>query len=353
MKSISQTEPNHRILVIDDNRAIHDDMRKVLNGDTDQSDLQPDEELLFGAQPVPVTHFEIVSAYQGQEGLSLLEESIAEGRPYSMAFVDIRMPPGWDGVETIGRLWQVSPDLQVVICTAYSDYSWSDIRRRLGHSDNLLILKKPFDNIEVTQLAYALTKKWLVSRQASARMEDLDAMVVSQTNELLRAEEAFRATFESSPMGITLSDEDGRCLDVNRAAEITLGIVKEKIIGKNPVELGWLENAEQLIELTSKLACFGFVDAQEVPFTHPKSGRRTASLWLREISIHDSPHLLSFFQDITDRKQMEEELRRSRSGAESAARANSEFLANMSHEIRTPLDGVLGLSALLGEKSFT
>src|ERR1017187_10950343 len=89
MKPTSATEPNHRILVIDDNRAIHDDMRKVLIGDSaTHADLEPDEELLFGATPVAATRFEIDSAYQGQEGLALLAASIAEGRPYAMAFVD-------------------------------------------------------------------------------------------------------------------------------------------------------------------------------------------------------------------------------------------------------------------------
>lgn len=83
-----------------------------------------------------------------------------------MAFVDVRMPPGWDGVETAAHLWEAAPDLQVVICTAYSDYSWDEMIGQFGTNDRLVILKKPFDNIEVLQLACALTEKWRLQKEA-------------------------------------------------------------------------------------------------------------------------------------------------------------------------------------------
>src|ERR1035438_3303913 len=200
MKSRGLLEPNHRILVIDDNHAIHADLRKILLGDLKaQERLQDDESFFFGMEALPVTRFEIDSAFQGQEGLAKLEQSLAEGRPYALAFVDIRMPPGWDGVETITHLWDVYPNLQVVVCTAYSDYSWNDIQRRLGQSENLLILKKPFDNIEVIQLAHALTRKWLVSGQAQARLEDLDLMVAERTAELRAANQRISGSSRRRP----------------------------------------------------------------------------------------------------------------------------------------------------------
>ena len=154
---------NHRILIIDDNRAIHDDFRKILGSASDlPNKLSALEGSLFGAE---VSHprmpvFQIDSAFQGQEGLDMIEKSLQENNPYAMAFVDVRMPPGWDGVETTSRIWQKYTDLQVVICTAYSDYSWEEMLKRLGYSDRLVILKKPFDNIEVSQLAISLTEKW-------------------------------------------------------------------------------------------------------------------------------------------------------------------------------------------------
>src|SRR6185369_6863778 len=133
---------------------------------------------LFGddAPPAPAgsAPFELDSAYQGQEGLAKVEAALQAGRPYAMAFVDMRMPPGWDGVETIEQLWRADPRLQVVICTAYSDSSWEEVLRRLDAGDRLLILKKPFDNIEVRQLANALTAKWQMTQQLALQIDNLE-----------------------------------------------------------------------------------------------------------------------------------------------------------------------------------
>src|ERR1039458_5669979 len=166
--------------------------------------------------------------------------------------------PDGMAVETITHLWHAYPNLQVVVCTAYSDYSWNDIQRRLGQSENLLILKKPFDNIEVIQLAHALTRKWLVSGQAQARLEDLDLMVAERTAELraanqrikrefeekAAAEEAFRSANEFSPIAIALSDLNGRYVDMNRAMEELMAVPKASVIGRDTVELGWIESRE-------------------------------------------------------------------------------------------------------------
>ncbi len=181
----SKTKPNYRILIVDDNESIHEDLKKILLPPEDDADLLEDEALLFGGATRPETTFAIDSAYQGQEGLERLAEALSGRNPYALAFVDVRMPPGWDGIETIAHLWAADPQVQVVICTAYSDHNWSDIDRRLGPSHNLVILKKPFDPIEVKQLAHALTAKWEAARQVRAQMEKLDRLVEERTAELL------------------------------------------------------------------------------------------------------------------------------------------------------------------------
>ena len=179
--------PIRRVLIIDDNRAIHEDFIKILNpGNAPSQSLEMMEELLFGTNPTQSSPppFEIDSAFQGHEGLEMVKQSIQDGRPYAVAFVDVRMPPGWDGVETTSRIWEVDSEIQIVLCTAYSNYSWDDMLSHLGVSDRLVILKKPFDNIEVQQLANALSHKWLLGRQLAAQMANLAASVADRTREL-------------------------------------------------------------------------------------------------------------------------------------------------------------------------
>ncbi|MGV8864846.1 MAG: ATP-binding protein [Pseudomonas sp.] len=185
---------NRRILLIDDTPSIHDDYRKIL---TPPQDLNPDlvllEAKLFGAEAtVEATLFELCSAYSGQQGLHHVQQGIADQRPFALAFVDMRMPQGWDGVETIEHLWREDPRLQVVICTAYTDYSWDDLLTRLDSRDRLLILKKPFDNVEVLQLACALTSKWEMTERADLKMQDLETRVEQRTFEFKRASQALQ-----------------------------------------------------------------------------------------------------------------------------------------------------------------
>jgi signal transduction histidine kinase/ActR/RegA family two-component response regulator len=176
-------EMNRRVLVVDDSRGIHGDFRKILCPDNGSKMLSDVEAELFGSdvQEVRGPCFEMDSAYQGQEALAKVEEALAANRPYAMLFLDVRMPPGWDGVETAVRVWQADPNLQIAICTAYTDYNWTDMMRRLGHTDQWMILKKPFDSIEVVQIAASLTAKWHLARQARLRMDELEKMVQERT----------------------------------------------------------------------------------------------------------------------------------------------------------------------------
>ena len=184
---MNKNTSHRRILIVDDNEAIHKDFRKIFGtGSQDRRCVGSGGGFVVrrGEFFANGAGFEVDSAFQGKEGLEMVRKAVAEGRPYPLAFVDVRMPPGWDGIETVARIWQEYPDLQVVICTAYSDYSWDDMLKNLGRTDRLVILKKPFEVIEVLQLAEALTEKWNLSQQAKVRMSDLEKMVEERTSEL-------------------------------------------------------------------------------------------------------------------------------------------------------------------------
>ncbi|TVQ96013.1 MAG: response regulator [Desulfovibrionales bacterium] len=219
---------SYRILIIDDNAAIHEDFRKILQqtGPSGEKLLDLESEL-FGSKSssLPTVEFIVDSAFQGTERLEMVRRARAENRPYALAFVDGRMPPGWDGIETIARLWEVDPELQVVFCTAYADYSWRDIQGVLGGSDNLLILKKPFDTAEVLQLGHTLTRKWDLNREVQGRLKDLDSLVRESLAEKEQAWAFLESAVEHSPSGMVIVDaRTGRILRINPAAAGIYGV---------------------------------------------------------------------------------------------------------------------------------
>ena len=183
----------HRILVIDDNPSIHDDYRKILAGHA-AGKVSAAEAALFGEQPPAVERptFDVDSAMQGRDGVERARAALTEGRPYSVAFVDMRMPPGWDGVETIEHLWAVDPEIQVVVCSAYTDYDWLELLTRLGHSDKLIVVKKPFEPIEILQCASALSRKWANARALKQHVESLERVVTDRTRGLEAANRKLR-----------------------------------------------------------------------------------------------------------------------------------------------------------------
>ena len=227
-------EKNRRILIIDDNRAIHEDFQKILGPPTSSAAaVEASEAKLFGEpmNGVPAIQYEIDSAYKGHEGVLLVQQALAEGRPYAMAFVDVRMPPGLDGVETTGKIWEIDPEIQIVLCTAYADYSWDEMFEKIGNSDGLLILKKPFDSAEALQLVHTLTEKWHLHRQSRQKMEELEGLVAGRTGELqqrnaelAQERDLLQALMENLPEHIYFKDARSCFTRINRALSQHLGL---------------------------------------------------------------------------------------------------------------------------------
>ena len=177
-----------RILIADDNKDIHDDIKYILETSSVSSDEYQEAKLLkkelFGekdtgdqGEAVIDIKYYIDDAYQGNEAVEMVRMARESGDPYSLVFMDVRMPPGIDGIETIESIWEIDPDVGVVICTAYSDYTWDQIVTKLGQNDNLLFMRKPFDNVSLKQIALAMTTKWSLKMQVMEHIENLEKQV--------------------------------------------------------------------------------------------------------------------------------------------------------------------------------
>ncbi|HZL79900.1 MAG TPA: response regulator [Candidatus Limnocylindrales bacterium] len=363
---------NRRILVIDDNPAIHDDFRKILSPDTIAAaalDVTATE--LFG-QPtnaVREIHYEIDSAYQGQDGVLLVKQALAAGRPYAMAFVDIRMPPGWDGVETTRKIWAVDPEVQIVLCTAYADYSWDEMFEKIGNSDRLVILKKPFDTVEALQLAHALTEKWWLHQQSRQKMEELERMVAERTRELQqtnqslqtevvehqRAEESLRlvsSAVEQAKESILITDAKfdlpgPKIIFVNPAFTQMTGYSAEEAIGKTPDILFHGPHTDPILlsQIMQNLER-GEAFAGEA-INYRKDGKEL-NLELEIAPIRNASgkitHFVAIQRDITERKRLEAQLFQSQK-----METVGKLAGGIAHEFNSILTAIICQSELLME----
>lgn len=364
---MKRSSPTPRILIVDDTRDIHKDIRKILCPDQDSSELNEIESQLFGSTPSALdklnTTFHVDSAYQGKEALDFLEKALAAHQPYALAFVDMRMPPGWDGIETIRHLWAKQPDLQVVICSAYSDHSWQDIVQELGTSDNFVVLKKPFDNIELLQLAHALTMKWQLAKQAKLRLNELDRLVTQQTakltaaNEQLRAEirrrertelklrgseHRFQLAFKASAIPMAIMHAPSRTyLEVNEAFVTLLGHEREEILGCSPIDLKMLvhpEDSDQAMELVRRQ---GRMRDQHMRIVSKDGLHRDTLVSLEPVVLGEEPCVLVAMLDVSEQKKLEAQLRQSQK-----MDAIGQLAAGVAHDFNNLLTIINGHASL-------
>jgi len=344
------TTPN-RLLIIDDNPTIHEDIKKILCPERVDPGTQELAEALFGAQPKAVEHtlFQIDSAFQGQEGLAKVEAAVREGSPYTMAFVDVRMPPGWDGIETVRRIWDKYPEMQVVICTAYSDRSWEDIVVQLGHTDSLVILKKPFDNVEVLQLAHALTKKWSAARETRARVDTLDDLVRDRTNALSQAheqlqsevrkragietalrasEERFYKAFQAAltPAAV-IHRESQRCVEVNDNFLALTGRTRQEMVGHTAEELQLPAEPEAYRRLFEMLKENQLVRDHRCLIRRRDGEVRETLISLEPVLMGGQDCLLLAARDVTELRTLESQLRKAQK-----MEAVGHLAANVAHD---------------------
>jgi diguanylate cyclase (GGDEF)-like protein/PAS domain S-box-containing protein len=316
-----------RIMIIDDNTAIHHDFIKILVNNSKQESSKERmaqlEGLLFDKKATSsekknndgitsdLPEFEIETASQGQEGVEKLASALKEGKHYALAFVDIRMPPGWNGIETIKKIWELDSEVQIVICTAYSDYSWEETIKELGKKDNLLILKKPFDTTAVQQLACALTKKWQLAREALTYTSSLETRIQERTAALKKSLSVMRATLESAADSILVVDEHGKVCNINNKFLEMFNFSTNEVMHNNFDKV-----MENLIEITDNLSAFN-VDLNKIK--KKPDEELIGHLTLKDkriLEYYTQPYTLEdntlgrvwSFRDITIRASFEEKL---------------------------------------------
>ena len=367
----TEIKPNYRILVIDDNVAIHEDFRKILTRTGEKHpDLKEAESALFG-EPKAELHtinFEVDSAYQGQEGPDRVRQALAEGTSYAMAFVDVRMPPGWDGIETIRHLWAEYPELQVVICTAYSDFSWDEIRRLLGDTASLVILKKPFDNVEVLQLAHTLTKKWLLTLQSRIHTDELDRLVDERSHELQEAnaqlrkeiaerqhieaalrlsEERFAKAFHASPIPLAIQAlSDQHYVDVNESFIRMSGYTREELLESAAGHVKVHADAGLFAGLCAELRETKSIRNRECRLKTKADTTREVLLSLEYLELGTEAHALVTVHDITERLDLETQLRQAHK-----MEAVGQLAAGVAHDFNNLLTVIQGHTSQLLEET--
>lgn len=203
---------NTHILVVDDTKSIHDDFDEIL--DTRQHpenhEIKDLEDFLFQDDPQPDREkstdelektekflnltYTLDHAFQGEEAVEIVRKREGSENPVSVIVMDVRMPPGINGIEAILRIWKINPYIEIVICSAYSDYSWDQIVDLVGATDRLLFLKKPFHSIEVRQMILSLVIKWNYHKQNRHFISHLEHEVEQRTNQIKKLNFELEAT---------------------------------------------------------------------------------------------------------------------------------------------------------------
>jgi len=287
------------------------------------------------------------SAYQGEEGVYLVNKALEEGRPYAMAFLDVRMPPGMGGVETAQKIWAIDSEIQIVLCTAYSDASWEEMLEKIGGNDRMVILKKPFESVEAFQLANAFTEKWTLSRQAQSKLKELEGLVASRTHELQRSNNTLQMqalVIESMAEAVVIADAQMRIIATNPAGDRMFGYSSEELIG---------QNVSALCNLDDETCRRAFGDAlnmlqQGLNWSGEINRRRkdgTPMVVRAQISVFEldgKRHFFSVEEDVTQRKQFEAKWAQSQK-----LETVGKLAGGVAHEFNSIMTAIIGQSELL------
>jgi len=184
---------NKKVIIVDDQKDLREQLAKLLKNANKRNEtsslVQQMRSRLLGKQAEEAEAEEnaeeggylVDTAGQGEEGYELIKKAVEQKVPYAIVFLDMRMPPGWDGLETAKKIREVDKDIEIVIMTAYADHDQKTIAESVGVPEKLLYIKKPFHTEEIFQLALSLTSKWSLERRISDKRRWLELLVRSMS----------------------------------------------------------------------------------------------------------------------------------------------------------------------------
>ncbi|MBF0621065.1 MAG: response regulator [Magnetococcales bacterium] len=208
---------NHRILVIDDDAQLLDTYREILHPPVRQHSQLEDFLGLSQEQKTILPDFEITTAAQGAEGVELVEHALEADKPFAVAFVDVRMPPGIDGVETVRRIREVDDNIYIIMVTAYSDRSVDEMQLAARH--DVVLARKPLGHEEIIQLARNACNSWNGDQILKQQKDALHRQVREMSVTRWYMEKMLSATKE----GFLICSMDGTIRSANNAACTLLG----------------------------------------------------------------------------------------------------------------------------------
>ena len=150
------SDANIRVLIADDDEHVLECYREAFGIDTGTSRLRVLNALeaeLFdpGEDAEAEPHFEVVACSQGNDAIDLARDAADKGSPFDVVILDVRMPPGIDGVEAGSEIRKLDPDVEIVFVTGFSDVPLDELQRRVPPPMKLHYFNKPLSFSQLAQ----------------------------------------------------------------------------------------------------------------------------------------------------------------------------------------------------------
>ena len=305
---------NYRVLIVDDQEEIHNDFEEMLvSGSTKRAtDELAAAFVARGDKPV-LPQFELSHATSGEEACAMVKTAQESNRPFALAYIDVRMPPGTDGVETVRQIRQFEQDIEIVIMTAYSDKTLPEIVNDMELLHKLLYIRKPFSREEIQQITLSLTGKWNIEQELAKHQWELE----DSNQQLESSNQRLQAVLDATGDAIGMFDAEGRLQVANQGYEQLLEATESELKQMSPSDLmariGEHLRPPALPELGRELFLDSAGDLEEEV---SEAGDSTPRLFYRSTApVRDMGHIV-MYRDVSkevESEQMKAEVLRLRS----------------------------------------